>query len=162
MPRGKRRGRAGRRGRPSLLSSIATADLQQELERRKGMLDDLVRQRDALNAELEALGGSAGGENGSMQRRRPGRPAGSGRRGPGRPPGARSSGRGRPRKEGGLVSTLHQVLSGNSMSVSDVADAVKKAGYKTKSPNFRTIVNQALLANKNLFRKVDRGVYTAK
>jgi hypothetical protein len=54
------------------------------------------------------------------------------------------------------------VLSGNSLSVSDVAEAVQKAGYKTSSPNFRTIVNQALLANKNLFRKVERGVYTAK
>jgi hypothetical protein len=48
------------------------------------------------------------------------------------------------------------------MSVSDVADAVKKAGYQTTSSNFRVIVNQALLANPKIFRKVARGEYTAR
>ena len=126
------------------------------------MLDDLIRQREALDAQLQELGGAIGVRSSmSVGRRRgPGRPPGSGKRGPGRPPG---SGRGsRPRNESGLVESLRRVLSGNSLSVSDVAEAVQKAGYKTSSPNFRTIVNQALLANKNLFRKVERGVYTAK
>src|SRR5262245_29360142 len=39
----------------------------------------------------------------------------------------------------------------------DLADAVQKAGYKTNSSNFRVIVNQALLANRKLFKKVARG-----
>jgi hypothetical protein len=48
------------------------------------------------------------------------------------------------------------------MSVTDVAEAVKQAGYKTTSSNFRVIVNQALLANPKVFRKVARGEYTAR
>lgn len=57
---------------------------------------------------------------------------------------------------------LEQVLAGATMSVSEAVDAVQRAGYKTKSENFRTIVNQALLANKDRFRKVARGQYTAR
>ena len=44
----------------------------------------------------------------------------------------------------------------------DVLEAVQKAGYKTVSKTFRTIVNQALIANGKVFRKVSRGQYTAR
>lgn len=70
---------------------------------------------------------------------------------------------GRPR--GGRSSTLAQALAallkGKTMSVTDAAKAVQQAGYKTGSPNFRTIVNAALLANKGLFTRKGRGLYTA-
>jgi hypothetical protein len=46
------------------------------------------------------------------------------------------------------------------MSVSDVAEAVQKAGYKTTSAKFRSIVNHHLM--KGSFKRVGRGVYTAK
>jgi hypothetical protein len=39
---------------------------------------------------------------------------------------------------------------------------MKKSGYKTKSSNFRVIVNQALLAHPKMFKKVDRGIYTGR
>jgi len=54
------------------------------------------------------------------------------------------------------------VLRGKTLSVSEVSDAVQRAGYKTGSSNFRTIVNQSLLANPSKFKKVARGQYTAK
>jgi hypothetical protein len=44
----------------------------------------------------------------------------------------------------------------------EAADAARGAGYKTRSANFRTVVNQTLLVNKDAFRKVERGKYTAK
>ena len=54
MPR-----RAKRRGRPSAISRVSTADLMREIERRRGMLgrlhatrDDLTRQLEAINADL--------------------------------------------------------------------------------------------------------------
>ncbi len=59
-----------------------------------------------------------------------------------------------------LVQALQGVLRGKQMSVTEVADAVQEAGYRTTSDNFRTIVNQALIKKGNGFRKVSRGVYT--
>lgn len=47
------------------------------------------------------------------------------------------------------------------MSVTEVAEAVQRQGYKTTSPSFRTIVNQTLI-NSGKFRPVSRGQYTAK
>ena len=42
-----------------------------------------------------------------------------------------------------------------------LAEAVQKAGYKTGAANFRTIVNQSLIKNKAMFKKMGRGEYTA-
>ncbi len=63
-----------------------------------------------------------------------------------------------------LPEALHQVLKGKTLSVGEAVEAVQRAGYKTSSNNFRTIVNQQLIAakNKKLFKKVARGQYTAK
>ena len=156
MPRTATRS-GGRRGRPSAIARIATADLRRELERRQGMLAELVKQRDELTAELaelEAVFGHA--PSGANGKRGPGRP-----RGPvGRPRGAGRRGRGR--NASSLVESLHGVLNGKTMSVADVSDAVQKAGYHTTSANFRTIVNQALIANPKSFKKVARGQYTSR
>ena len=45
-------------------------------------------------------------------------------------------------------------------ALSDAAEAVVKAGYRTISNNFRTQVNIALI--KGPFKRVGRGEYTAK
>jgi hypothetical protein len=45
--------------------------------------------------------------------------------------------------------------------VTQVAAAVQKAGYKTFAANFRTIVNQTLIKNRKIFKKISRGQYTA-
>jgi hypothetical protein len=60
-----------------------------------------------------------------------------------------------------LVAALAKVLDGKTMSVTDVSEAVQKAGYKTTSPSFRTIVNQTLI-NSGKFKRIERGQYTAK
>jgi hypothetical protein len=69
---------------------------------------------------------------------------------------------GRGRNADSLVTTLQNTLAGSTMSVSDAAQAVRKNGYHTKSANFRTIVNQALLSHPDVFKKVSRGQYTAR
>jgi hypothetical protein len=61
-----------------------------------------------------------------------------------------------------LKEALRKSLSGRTLGVSEAAEAVQRAGYRTSSPSFRTIVNQALLSNPDLFKKVSRGKYTAK
>ena len=61
-----------------------------------------------------------------------------------------------------LQKALAELLKGRTMSVTEMAQAVQKAGYRTDSPNFRTIVNAALIKHTSLFRRVGRGQYTAR
>jgi hypothetical protein len=142
---------------------VPTADLKRELDRR---LSEMNQRRDELLSELESINlmmtGSSRGPG--RPRGKGGRPKGGGAR-RGRPPKAgraKAGTRKRPRNKMNLVEALGAALRGRTMGVSEVAAAVKKAGYKTTSPNFRTIVNQTLLKHKSVFDKVGRGQYTAK
>lgn len=89
--------------------------------------------------------------------------AAEGKLAPARTPDARRNrGSGRPRSKTNLADALRKLLTNKTMSVSDAVAAVRKAGYKTKSTNFRAIVNHALLGNRKLFKRVARGQYTAR
>jgi len=60
---------------------------------------------------------------------------------------------------GGLAGVLVSVLTGKTgIGVGEAAKLVLATGYKTKSSQFNTIVNQTLLRDTR-FIKVDRGVY---
>lgn len=61
-----------------------------------------------------------------------------------------------------LNMALHKLLKGRTMSVSEAAEAVQQAGYKSNAANFQKIVNLTLLKRKDLFKRVGRGQYTAK
>jgi hypothetical protein len=113
--------------------------LQSEIKRREKHAkslqkrrEKLVRQLAELDAEIAAIGGSVGSSGGGR----------------------------RPRNDANLPDKLVEVLTGKTMSVTEAADAVRDAGYITTSPNFRTIVNQALIRDKR-FKRVGRGQYTA-
>jgi hypothetical protein len=129
--------------RTSNLASLSFTDLQAELRRREKGSSTLLRKRERLLAKLHALDAQIGqlgvrvNGNGAV------------------------GGRTRPRNEMNLVDALAKVLDGKSMSVTDVSEAVQKAGYQTTSPSFRTIVNQTLI-NSGKFKRVECGVYTAK
>ena len=141
--------RVRRSGRPAL-SGISIASLQAEVQRRQSAAAGLFRKRDriarqlaAVEAKLQAAGmdvGAAPGRRGSL--------------------GGGGGGR-RPRNEMTLVDALAKVLNGKTMGVSEVADAVQAAGYKTSSSTFRTIVNITLIKS-GRFKKVSRGQYTLK
>jgi hypothetical protein len=127
-----------RRASGGSLSSLPISQLQAELRRRQRGVGSLIRRRDKLAAKLAALNeqiATAGGPGGGI--------------------------RVRPQNSSSLVEALHKVLSGKTMDVTEVAEAVRKAGYNTNAANFRTIVNQALIKHKNKFKKVERGQYTA-
>jgi hypothetical protein len=122
----------------SSLAKLSTQEIQSELRKREGAIKRLEKARqkaferlNEIDAQLAELGGSAGGV------------------------------RRRARNDSNLVDALFQVLSGTTMGVTEVAGAVQQAGYRTTSPNFRTIVNQALIKDKR-FKRVGRGKYTAK
>jgi alkylation response protein AidB-like acyl-CoA dehydrogenase len=140
------------------LSVIPVAALQAELARRQGQLgslikehDDVSRRLDAVRAEIEALGGTVNGtaSRGLRGGPRRGRSASGARRR-----------RKYPRNATNLGEALAAALKGKQMSVTEAAEAVQKAGYKSTSRNFRVIVNQHLL--KSPFKRVGRGVYTVK
>ena len=122
------------------MAELSVAELQAEIARREKGLTKLRRKRERLlknladvEAALAKVGASLGG----------------GRRGP------------RMRNDSSLLDALIKVLTGKTMSVTEAAEAVQNAGYKTSSPNFRTIVNQCFIANKKKFKRVSRGNYTA-
>ncbi len=134
-----------KRGTGGGLSAISVLDLRRELVRRQRTVGAIVKKRDRLiekvrqlDAAIGELGGRvAGGSNGDVNVRK------------------------RPKNESNLVEALGAVLNDKTMSVTDVAEAVQRAGYQTSSPNFRTIVNQTLI-NSGKFKRVGRGQYTAK
>ncbi|HRP63754.1 MAG TPA: hypothetical protein PK400_10705 [Phycisphaerales bacterium] len=161
--RKKRGATPGRKaGRPRGTTALKTAsldDLQKEISKR---LEDLAARRDELAAEIAQIDDLiARGGVGALVRRGPGRPRRIG--GPAMAAGKTRGRRGpRAKNKTNLVEALRGVLTGTTMSVTEVSQAVQTAGYKTKSDNFRTIVNQALINNPSVFKKVARGQYTAK
>jgi len=65
------------------------------------------------------------------------------------------------KNDSNLPDALAALLKGTTMSVTEAATAVQKAGYRTTSANFRTMVNLALIKDKR-FRRVGRGQYTVR
>lgn len=126
----------------SNLSKHSVSDLHRELRRRSRAAVGLQRKRNTLMRKIEAL---------DAQLREIGASTGGGMGG----------GRKRPRNESNLTETLVKSLTGKTMGVNEVAEYVQKQGYQTTSPNFRTIVNQALIRDKR-FKRVGRGQYTVK
>jgi len=72
-------------------------------------------------------------------------------------------GGGRGRNEQSLVKMIEGVLgkTGKPMNVGDIAAEVQRRGYKSNSANFRAIVNQTLIKEKQ-FSQASRGMYQLK
>lgn len=132
------------------ISNVSTDELERELKRREReanrKLRTLEKKRDkvaAQLAEIEQQIHDYATELGVSVR------SGGGRRGR------------RPRNEASLADSLAKLLKSKTMSVTQAAQAVQEAGYKTTSPNFRTIVNQTLITDTR-FKRTGRGMYTVK
>ncbi len=138
------------------LSSVSTADIRAEIDRRAR---DLQRRREHLTAELQEVENELAGMGGTTPQRT-GRRTSKARTSQKRSAGGRPKGRPRGSRSGSLVAIMEQVMSKDKpMTVSEVTEAVKKAGYQSSANNFRLIVNQALINNTDRFKKVDRGKY---
>lgn len=124
------------------LTGVSTDMLAAELARRERELRTLERRRaklieqlDAVEAEISRFGGMFRGGVATDGVRR------------------------RPRNKQSLEESLYEVLQGQTMSVSELADAVRAAGYMTTSKTFNTIVNQTVIKS-DRFKKVSHGRYT--
>lgn len=157
------------RTRKQSLTGVSLSDLQAEVARRASQVDSLVAERDELTGRVEELdeqirmlssiaGGAAPARRGRPPKAKRGRPVGSRNRKPA--PGRKSTGRKRPHNSASLAESMAKMLKGKTMGVTEIAVNVQKAGYKTNSENFRTIVNQTLIKD-DRFKKVSRGQYTA-
>ena len=184
-----RRKRRAKRGLASVSIADLQSELTRRLELLQARRDELAEELEALDEEIAGSEGAIApaprrrrrvGRPAKKKKRvgrpakkkkRVGRPAKKKKKRVGRPAKKKKrivrrktkkkAGR-RPRNAGSLVESLKKLLTGKTMSVTEMADAVQKAGYKTSSPNFRTIVNQTLISNKRDFKRVARGQYTAK
>ena len=129
----------------SSLDNLSFDELQREMRRRERDMRRLVSKRDRLLAqvrevedEINSLGGAgAFGVTAGGQPRR------------------------RPRNDSSLSEALLDLLKNTTLSVTEAAEEVQRAGYQTTSASFRTIVNQTLIKDPR-FKKVSRGQYTAK
>jgi septal ring factor EnvC (AmiA/AmiB activator) len=132
--------------RPSTGANLNIAQLEQILNNRRtevGRLSkqrkDLQRKLDALDREIERVGG-----NGSVS---------GGKRGT------------RARNDQSLAETIEQVMRGvgKPMGVGDITAAVEATGYRSNSASFRAIINQTLIKERKRFAKAgERGVYQLK
>jgi hypothetical protein len=150
-----------RHRRAMSLSLLSTRDIQAEIDRRQAEAEAIRSQRDAIARQIAELDRRIGDLGGDLRRgtgKRRGRRRGSTNKVNGTRTG-KGSRRGR---RGGLADVLHRLLQGRTLSVPEMAAAAKKAGHKTKSKNFNTVVGLTLINHKNRFKRVSRGQYTAR
>lgn len=125
------------------LSNVSIDELQMEIQRRQRGYQKLLRRRDRLMAELNEVENEirrqsnalniAAAPNGSMARR----------------------------NSQSLPDALMEALGDSTMSIPDLTEAVQRNGYRSTSPNFRSIVNQTLLKDSR-FKRVGRGEYAVE
>jgi hypothetical protein len=131
--------------RPSSTGVMTIAQLENALNNRRAQLNQLMKERNRAQQKLDTI------------ERQISRLAGRGMSNGG------GGGGGRVRNPASLVATMENILKGASkpMPVGDIAEAVLKTGYKTTSANFRGIVNQTLIKEKQ-FSSAGRGLYQLK
>jgi HPt (histidine-containing phosphotransfer) domain-containing protein len=127
--------------RPSSGSNLSLAALASIMDSRRSELNKLRKQRTEAQRELDAIERQIHKIEGSSGR----------------------GGNGRARNSKSLNETLADVLKagGKPMSVGDILDAVEATGYRSRSDNFRGIINQTLIKDKR-FGAASRGVYQLK
>ncbi len=135
-----------------MVGGISLGAIEADFRRRMKVVAKVAKKRDALVRKLEAL---------DAQLRELGMSTAAAARGGNRTASGAKDGRIRPSNEANLADSLHAMLKGKTMGVTEAAAAVQKAGYKTSAENFRTIVNQCLIKHRNMFKKVSRGQYTS-
>ena len=129
--------------RPTIGSNLSITQLERILRARRSEIQRLARRRAKLARRLARIDDqmrSLGGDNGGG-----------------------AGGGGRARNEQSLVKMIEGVLgkTGKAMNVGDIATAVQRKGYKSNSANFRGIVNQTLIKEKQ-FAQASRGMYQLK
>ena len=148
--------------RPKASSNLSISELESMLQSRRHELSDLSSRHASLTKQLQEVEAHMASLGGSPAKRR-GRPPKGASAGPVSAPKAGGTGT-RVKNTKSLVESLEEVLSASTepMKVGDIVDGVLKSGYKTKSDNFRGIVNQTLIKERKRFGNAGRGLYVSK
>ena len=158
----KTRKKATRKKRTGLVS-LSTAELRAEIRRR---LNALETQRHKLLAEVEVIeeeiasveniveSPALRGRKKTATKKKRGRAGVRAKK--------KTTRRRRPENIMSLVDAMKKALGRKTMGNKELAKAVKKTGYRSNSANFRSIVNQTLVKNKKVFKRVERGMYAVK
>lgn len=122
---------------PASLADLSIGSLERLIAKRRRSLARLLKQRQKVERKLTAIDEQIAGLGGSGT--------------------ARGS---RARNEVNLVEAITGVLekAGGAMKVGDITDKVLATGYRSTSPNFKSIVNQTLIKEKQ-FKNAGRGLY---
>lgn len=121
------------------LNGLTTEELQAELRRRERQLGNLHRKREKLMHQIQEIDAQIIAEGGIVSDGVP---------------------RKRFRNDSKLADALVDLLSDQTLSVTEATQKVQDAGYRTTAANFRTIVNQTLIRDTR-FKRVSRGQYTS-
>ena len=123
------------------LEGMSTAEIERVLQARRREAGKLRKKRTKLRQQLDALDRRIAMLDGSRA----------------------GGGTGRVRNEHSLVETMRMILgkSGKPMRVGEILQGVVRSGYRTTSDNFRGIVNQTLIKEKQ-FASAGRGLYQLK
>lgn len=123
------------------LESVDAGELQREIHRRQRFAKSILVRRERLLARIAAID--------DEMRVKGMRRAGSFSASP------------RARNSMTLTEAMRELLKGREMGIPEIVPGLAEVGYKSPSPNLRTMVNAQLL-NKRMFKRISRGVYTAK
>ena len=137
--------------RSPVLSEITTDELESELRRRLTALRPLIKKRERMLLSLEKIEVAIERAGGLVQ----GRTVSVGPK-----PGSRPIRRKRADGSPTLHESMYKILRGKTMSVAILTQHLQKAGFPSKAPTFRVMVNQALIKHTNMFKKVSHGKYT--
>jgi len=134
------------------LAAVPMEDLLKEVKKRQEQLPRLQKKRARLAANLEKLDREIAALAGSSRLRR-GRPRGRGA--------AKVRRTRRAKNKMSLAEALVSVMKESRAPITApaAAEAVKKAGYKSKAAKFRKIVALTLAKDKKRFKRVTRGKY---
>ncbi len=140
------------------LASASLDELEAELTRRTKKLPRLYQKRDKLEAELASLNEQISLlENISGEETKP---ASKAKKTAKKTAGKKT--RKRAKNAVPLADVLAKALEGKgAVGISEAMDLARQAGYKSKSKQFRNIVNQTLSKDQR-FKKVGRGKYALK
>lgn len=126
-----------------IANGLTIAQLERLLNSKRQQLDVLARERnhlqkqlDAIDNKIRALGG--GGQGGTAG--------------------------GRVRNEKSLIESIEDVLNKTDKptSVGEILKGVQASGYRSSCANFRALINQTLIRERNRFANAGRGMYELK
>ena len=128
-----------------ILKNISVDEMFAEIKRRKRDITKLHRKRAALLDKIATIEAEINAKGGTIKNVKPGRAGGK-----------------RPKNAASLPDTMAKVMrKDKAMSVAEIEAAVEKAGYKSTSVTFKTIIFQALAKDKR-FKKASRGQYALR